>query len=277
MFRPQFFSFSVSLLYIAAVGLGHANAQTTADETDTKVEPEQSRPAINFRVLQSWELNLGNRSIFYNRVAPPQPLPPRPPQPVPEAQPLTPEEAAPADARARKKFEALFLSATVYDRRVTELRWWFENREYRAWSNVDFNYLAGAGEIETEDSVYWLIMGLGNDTAESIAAANERAAAEGWNSRKDLPSPERFNPVRAEYFLANDSKSPEPSVEALAAIDALHRYYDANRTRLAEEYAKREAARIAQEQWLKEHPPVPKDTVINFWPKKSRTYPTTGK
>jgi hypothetical protein len=222
-------------------------------------------------------VNLGNRSIFYNRVAPPPPLPPKTPAPLPEAKVLTPQEAAAVEARARKKFEALFLSATVYDRRVTELRWWFDNREYRAWSNVDFNYLAGAGEIETEDSVYWLIMGLGNDTAESVAAANERAATQGWNWHKELPSPVRFNPARAEYFLATENKAPEPSAEALAAIDALHRYYDANRARLTEDYEKREAARIAQEQWLKEHPPVPKDTMINFWPKKSRTYPTTGK
>lgn len=268
------------MLCLATVCLGNAVAQTAAAdvatvETETKVE--ESRPAIDFRVLQSWEVNLGNRSIFYNRVAPPPALPPQTPAPLPEAKPLTAEEAAAAEARAKKKFDALFLSATVYDRSVTELRWWFENREYRAWSNVDFNYFAGAGEIETEDTVYWLIMGLGNDTAESVAAANERAAAEGWNWHKDLPSAVRFNPARAEYFLAADSKGSEPPAEALAAIDALHRYYDTNRTRLAEEYAKREAARIAQEQWLKEHPPVPKDTVINFWPKKSRTYPTTGK
>ena len=57
----------------------------------------------------------------------------------------------------------------------------------------------------------------------------------------------------------------------------MHRYYEANRVRLADDYAKREANRIAQEQWLQEHPPLPKDTVINFWPKKSRNYPTTRK
>jgi hypothetical protein len=267
MFRPRLLSLSVSLICSATVCLGHAVAQTAAADVatvGTETIVEESRPAIDFRVLQSWEMNLGNRSIFYNRVAPPPPLPPKTPAPLPEAKPLTEEEAAAVEARAKKRFDALFLSTTVYDRSVTELRWWFENREYRAWSNVDFNYFAGAGEIETEDTVYWLIMGFGNDTAESVAAANERAAVEGWNWHEDLPLPVRFNPARAEYFLANDSKGPKPPAEALAAIDALHRYYDANRTRPADEYAKREAARIAQEQRLKEHPPVPKDTVINF-------------
>ena len=34
------------------------------------------------------------------------------------------------------------------------------------------------------------------------------------------------------------------------------------------------AARTARERWLKEHPPTPQDMVINFWPEKSRNYPT---
>ena len=57
--------------------------------------------------------------------------------------------------------------------------------------------------------------------------------------------------------------------EALKALTDLHRYYDANRDRLTREYAEAEAARIAQEQWNKEHPPIPKDTVTNFFPIRS--------
>ena len=107
-------------------------------------------------------------------------------QPVP----LTPEETAAAEARAKKKFEVLFVFATVYDRSITELRWWFENHEYRAWSNVDFNFLAGQGEIEIDDSVYTVLMALANESAES-------ATAEG-KGQKQLPSPVRFDPAHAQ-------------------------------------------------------------------------------
>ena len=94
--------------------------------------------------------------------------------------------------------------------------------------------------------------------------------------RKELPPAGSFSGKRSEYLLVNTEKETPPP-EALAPLDALHTYYDANRELLAEGYARREAERIAQEQWLKEHPQVPKDTVINFWPKRSRNYPTTGK
>ena len=155
------------------------------------------------------------------------------------------------------------ISATVYDRRVTEFRWYVGHHEYRAWSNLDFNFLAGQSEIETADSVYFLIMAISNEGAEAAAA------------RKELPPVETFSDKRSQYLPVNSEKEPPP--EALAPLDALHTYYDANRERLAEESVRREEERIAHEQWLKEHPPVPKDTVINFWPKKSRNYPTTGK
>lgn len=248
----------------------HAHAQQAATPADTK-------PALKLQIIEGVEVKLPDRSIFYQRAAPPIPPTPRPSTPVPEATPLSLAERAAAEARAKKKFEVLMISATVYDCRVTELRWYFGQREYRAWSNIDFNYLAGQGEIETEDSIYWLIMGLGNDTAESVAAANERAAAEGWNWHKELPPADRFPPNRAEYILAGGSNDPKPPSEALAPLDALHSYYEANRERLADEYVKREAAQLAREKWLKEHPPIPKDTVIHFWPKKSRNYPTGGK
>ena len=51
-----------------------------------------------------------------------------------------------------------------------------------------------------------------------------------------------------------------------SAATAIHRYYDANRPKLMEDYQTREAMRAEQEKSVKANPPVPKDTVINFWP-----------
>jgi hypothetical protein len=227
-------------------------------------------PRTDLRVLESLEYDLGNRSVIFNRVQ----LPPARPAPVstaPVAAPVSPEIEEINRRRANKKSEMLFLSATVYDRRVTEVRWSSQGRDYRAFSNIDFHYLAGAGEIETADTVYMLVMGLGDGTSEEVAAFNQNAAARGW-PLKTLPAPESFSQTRSEYRLIGETISTA-APEALAAMDALHAFFDTNRATLLANYAKREADRIAREQWLKDHPPVPKDTVINFWPKKSTIYP----
>ena len=256
--------FPLARLFTISLAVFHC-LPVSADPAITPIaEPpvQEARPALKPQVIEAVEVKLPDRSVFYQRVAPPNPPPPRPP--APEPQPLSPAEQAAADTRAKKKFEVLMISATVYDRRVTELRWYVGAREYRAWSNVDFNFLAGQGEIETEDSVFMLLMAISNENAEAAAA------------RKELPAAESFSAKRSEYLLEGDVKE-SPLPEALAPLDALHTYYDANRERLAEEYIRREAERIAREQWQKEHPPVPQDTVITFWPKKSRNYPTAGK
>ena len=236
-------------------------AEETPAATDLK-------SALKVRVIESVEVKFPDRSIIYQRVAPPSPPPARPAAPVPPAKALSPAERAAAETRASKKFEVLMISATVYDHRMSELRWTVGGHEYRAWNNIDFNHLAALREIETGDSVYYLMMAIGNESAEAVEAANEK--------RKEMPPAERFSSKRSEYLLAGSEKETPPP-EALAPMDALHTYYDANRERLAEESIQRETERTTREQWEKDHPPSPKDTVINFWPKKSRNYPTTAK
>jgi hypothetical protein len=114
----------------------HADAQQDVTPADTK-------PALKLQIIEGVEVKLPDRSIFYQRVAPPIPPPTRSPAPLPEPKPLSPAEQAAAEARAKKEFDVLMNSATVYDRRVTDLRWYVGNHEYRAWSNIAFNYLAG--------------------------------------------------------------------------------------------------------------------------------------
>ena len=221
----------------------------------------EAKPALDLKVLDSVEVKYPDHSVFYQRVAPP--VPPLRLASAPEAKPLSPEEMAVQEARAKKKFEVLMLFATVYDRRFTELRWSSGERQYRAWSSVDFNDFAASTKIETEDTVYLLMLGLGNETS---------AGAATW--RKDLPAAELFDPKRSGYLVAGAEKEPTP--EALAPLDVLHVYYDANRDRLHQESEHNAAERLAREQALEKNPPKPPDTVIRFWPKKSRTYPTYG-
>ena len=244
-----------SLFALAGAGTAFAEEITTLTE---------AKPFLHFKVLDSVEMKFPDHSVFYQRVAPPVPPPRKAPAPKPEAKPLSPEEMAAQEARAKKKFEVLMLFATVYDHRVTELRWSSGERQYRAWSGIDFNDFAGCAKIETEDTVYLLMLGLGNETA---------VGASTW--RKDLPAAELFDPKRSGYLLAG-AETDEPPPEALAPLDAIHIYYDANRDRLHGEAGRRTAERLASEQALKEPPPKPQDAVIRFWPKKSRNYPTTA-
>ena len=214
-------------------------------------------PPINFQILERQEIQIGDRKIIQNRVAPPVLPEPRAVVAQPPA-PLSAESVQTALRREGKKSEVLFLSATVYDRAVTQLRWFGEAGECRAFSNIDFNFLSGLGEIETEDTVYSILMGLENESR-AVPTGQDRGGT------AQIPLLSQFSPARAEYFVVGDKAKPA-TAEALAGMDALHRYYDAHRVKLTEDYRKREAARVEREVRLKAHPPVPQDTVINFWP-----------
>ncbi len=234
---------AAALTLIAPPGL-------SAQETPPAAQPP---PDISFRVLEQTRIDLGDHKLILNRVAPP--VLPKSHAVVQPPPPFSAEAAETARRREGKKSAVLFLTVTVYDREVSLLRWFGEGGEGRAYSNIDFNLLGGLGVIETEDTVYSLLLGLGNEA---------RTAAS-----RPVPPLSQFSPARAEYFLAEDKAKPADA-EALAALDALHRYYDAHRAQLAEDYKKREAARAERESQAKAHPPVPRNTVINFWPADAR-------
>ncbi len=207
---------------------------------------------VTFRVINTRAIDLGTRSIILNRVVPPQ-LPPAPALPATAPTADLADVGATEEIIAEKKHEVLFVSATVYDRQVTEVRWFASGREMRIHSNIDFNLLAGAGSFETADTVYSLIVGLDNQTREEAEALNQQAAAEGLpeHAFKQIPPVEAFSKTRSEYTIAASEAGAAPPEEILEALDALHAFYDANRQRLADDYDKREAARTEQERWLK--------------------------
>jgi hypothetical protein len=113
-------------------------------------------------------------------------------------------------------------------------------------------------------------MGIGNETSESPKALARSAMEKGWPWRMWHWFTEEQPASVAEYVLLNDSTPPEAG--ALTAIDALHAYYNANRQTLAADFEIREAEHVERANWLKAHPPAPKDTTINFWPKKNSRY-----
>ena len=192
---------STSLATIAATALTLASLVVSLAQEAAPIPQTQTN--IQFRVLEQTQINLGDRKLILNRVAPPI-LPEARALATPPLQPLSAEAAQTALRRESKKSAVLFLSATVYNREVTQLRWFGESGECRAFSNIDFNLLSGLGVIETEYAVYSVLMGLGN---ESRAAATEL-----------IPPLSQFNPKRAEYFVVEDKAKPA-TTETLAAID----------------------------------------------------------
>ncbi len=229
-------------------------------------QPSAAAKLPPLQILDSLEVRRGQDTTVYQRVEPPV-LPPRPPAPAPSAEePVAPPLTAEQQRRAAKKSAVVFLSATVYDRQVTEVQWFENGRGYRAFSNADFNLLAGRGEIETEDTIYWLLMAVGNMTAEEVAAQNERIAADGLPlAPRQIPVPENFSATRAEYVLAEGSVVPFPSAETLAALDALHVFYDANKAALVEEQTRRAAENAVRAEAERIKASQPKRTVIQFW------------
>ena len=270
--------FAASAALFIIVSFDSISLAQSADRLVISAENPDIIAGVPVRVLDGVELKYPDHSVIYRRIAPP-------------ALPATlnvPKSAAVADAsveqlKARTQAEkrerkTIFLSATVYDHSVTELRWSDEKGSHHAYSNIDFNYLVGVSHFETKDSVYNLIMSIGNETRENLYERNQRAVARGMSQslQKSPPDPAQFPQDRSSY-LVTPKKSAADTSNVFPALDALHAYYDANSAQLQQASQDREAKRVANEQWQKEHPPgPPPDTVINFWPIKSTNYNAKG-
>lgn len=270
---------NIITLGIVALLIAKADSQSVGTSPQTTVTTAEAVvPPIKFHVLERRKINLADRSIILNRVAPPD-LPEPPPAATPLPTPTAEQVAAyEAELKLQKKYELLCISATVYDHQVTVLRWSDENGSYLAYSNIDFMNFEGQGAFETSDTIYELIMlGVGEDSRDQILAYNRSItpaeAAEGITPMDVPPSVTEFSRTHSEYIVVEDAANPVSNA-ACAAIDAMHIYYDANKEKLIADHAKMLSARLAKEAWDKEHPPIPKDTVVNFWPVKSTVYPT---
>lgn len=138
------------------------------------------------------------------------------------------------------------------------------------WSTANFNYLSQLFDLEVKDTYYSIFMAVGDSTREEFDHQNTELHQMG---RKDLASNwptdllSKGNNSQTSVWRIT-SKDPVPA-EVLRTIEDIHTYFDANRATLSTQHAEREAARIAHEQWLKDNPPQPKDTVIQFFPIQS--------
>ena len=245
-----------------------------------RVEKREQREAqrlinrVNFTVLERKEVSVGNRKVILNRVVPPN-LPPDM-RSIPQSEPVQLSEAELEELikSQEKPHLALFLSATVYDRKLTKLRWYHDGQEFVVWSNVDFNYFTGIADVETEDAHYSILMGLGNENTKSLRERKRHAYAQGrhFPESEDIPELPPFTRGRAEYFFIADRDETSGLDDAFAAIDAVHSFYEENKRELHIAHQRREALREAKLRYEAANPEEPKDTVIHFWPKRGSSY-----
>ena len=225
------------------------------------------------RVLDSQVVNLGPRSITYNRVVTPELKPAPAPTPVAEVIPTGTEleEMPPWNA---KRDAFAFLSCTIYDGQFTVVEWQEDGQWVRFLSTVNFHYLRPLSDFETAGSYYSFFMMPGDCRREEFEEWGRFLAGSSFGSR---PPPWPFALLRRQEQTGESAwqlLSAEPvSGEVLRTIEDLHRYFDAHREQLIRGHEENEAARLAQEKWLKENPPVPKDTVVEFFPIRSSQAP----
>ena len=207
-----------------------------------------------YQILEQRIVQHDGYTVTYNRITPPQ----MSKVPAPVALPLTPEEQALADSRRGKAHGTLSIGCTVFDHEVTELHWTSGGKRHVAYSNIDFNLVAGLGTFDSADTVYSSFLAVGNSTRALQAAAA-------------IPALSEFPSDLSIYLVPADDTFTEADNETLAALDALHAYYDANRAKLQQAYVEREQKRIAAQQWAKDHPPLKKDEVFYLWKKEPAT------
>ena len=261
---------------LASVGLILFATSSRSETGSTEREPRQ------FRVLDSQEVILGPRSIIYNRVETPPLLPQSGPEDRATAPTLehtpTAEELAEMRRWEAMNHVSLFLSCTVYDDRLTEVRFRHEDADITFWSTINFHNLSQLFDLQTKDTYYFIMMGIGDSTTEELLQQN----AELWRmGRSDLLSAPPADLLDASKIGRQStwrvtSKGTIPP-EAQRTIADLHAYFDANRDALIAARAEREAAWVAHEQWIKDNPPQPKDTVIQFFPIRSNHSPTEAR
>lgn len=201
----------------------------------------------SFVLSEVWDVDAKGRTVIFRNVEAPD-------SKLPIAKPVASDVSSklPANfvASATKPLKTASFSATVYDHEATRLRWRYEGADYVAWTNVDFNYLRGVNDLETTETNYFFLMGIGDTTSTS----DEEVPI--------LPALPEEGPC---YML---TQGDQGNFEATAALDALLDYYAGNESELKVLHQRCEALEAARKRYLKANPPQPEPLYINLSPKR---------
>ncbi len=209
------------------------------------------------RVLDSLEVDLGSHSIIYNRVETPTLKPECPDEPTNLAQEdatATPGNLTAARTENAKEEVFMSLACTIIENSGTEIHWSRDDGEYVIWSGINFNYLGAGADFETEATRYSIILFNMGESSYGSTPQNQPVS--------DIPS-------GSSQYRKVGFPTTGVAAEVKKAMDDLHHYFNLNRDRLIREFQEREQAQLAQEKWLREHPPQPSDVTVNFFPIQS--------
>jgi hypothetical protein len=212
--------------------------------------------STQFSEISRRVINLGDHTMTLIRVRPPV-LPKAPPPPAAPAP--TADQIATEERMAKKSFASLNLTATVYlgKQTVTELRWRDETgeKEYQAWSNVDFRYLTQLSSFETPTTVYQWFPFVDAYMLSDFPAGQ----------KPPIPKGLKLSSKGVDYVASLNTKDLVAQESTLTGLDYLHAFYELHYAELKASYEKTEAENAAREEQLRLNPPKTPDTTLRFW------------
>lgn len=185
-----------------------------------------------------------------------------PPQTSPQAEATAPVSVGASAQTASaeqvvKETTMLSISASVHANGQTVLHWTCgASQRMYAVSNVDFRYMEGIANLQTNQSDYFIILSAGADDQQMSAA--EVLATQ--------LLPQDGSPA---FALVAGSAAPAGAEDeaALDALGALLDYYDSNKDELVALKVQRDADRAARELAARNAPPPPpRNSIVHFWP-----------
>lgn len=223
------------------------------------VPPVSKKPMPKYEIEQTQTHHKNGQKFVINRVKKPAQ------QVIPSQAPVARRSITPQTKRDSKPQGGFFMvSATVYDHRVTLLRWSHGGEEFSAWSNVDWNHLGGVVSFEGRGKEY--TMTLLSSNVSLLKLKQQRRKGEKV-SIPEIPKLPRLAKRGARYMVI---KGDETNDGAMEFIEAVHDLYDAEKVRLVRAYHERERNRIIRERKeaaSRNNPPPKKDAIINYWRK----------
>lgn len=231
----------------------------TALSGSAQTAPETENKAPEFTI--NWELKLQKeaRGITMREVQAPV---------FPKVEPTTVQPVEPNQTGFQPEdyanYHTVSVSATVYDGVATHLKVHTQqggqHRVTEAWSNVDWVYLSGFASFEGRGRTFNFLMMAGTSSLEALEKAKER------NPQVVVPeipnNLPKLSSAGPRYTLTKTEGQDEIALEFLEAI---HDLYAEKEAEIIADYNKREADRIARQEYLRLNPPKKKDVEVHFW------------
>ncbi len=232
-------------------------------------EPASPPPALSGREHVKAErlTSEGGRTITYQLLDDPPPSISTKVTTEKQMASMDKKEPEPAD---HKRQAVLFLSNTVYDHKVTEMRWDRSGLHYRILiNNLDFGLMRGVGRMTTPETTYTLVLGIGestltNENQPSESPAKKQLLEQFENGTQDFWDAAGFQLLQAKGSPADLTQT----IEYKSLKDLLN-FYAANRDNLIRQQDIQKAENEARKRWEDAQPRGPQNATLQFWPLKN--------